>query len=130
MAATSSSSSRTSARESARSSEESIAALTGFEHACRTNPRAIGGFFVRAYMAWKAGDVQASQRLLFDALEARGDDWKPEGAAAEGDVAVQMHREATPFSRFWERWDGEVNPAAAFAEIDAEVERWKTALDP
>lgn len=77
-----------------------------FELACRTNPRAVGGFFLRGYLAWKRGEGEAATELLRAAHAARGPDWKPEGAVAEGDVASRMHREETPFARYWEGWDG------------------------
>ncbi len=91
------------------------------EWATRTNPRAVGGFYLRAYLAWQAGDAAASARLLEVARQARGEDWKPEGAVAEGDVAVQMHREETPLSRFWRGWDGAVEPSVAFGGLEAHL---------
>jgi len=82
--------------------------------ACQSNPRAVGGFFLRAYISWTQGDRAASVELLRAAQTARGDEWKPEGAAAEGDVARLMHREETPLWRFWREWDGGQDPATAF----------------
>ncbi len=96
-----------------------------FENACRTNPRAVGGFFLRGYIAWKNGEDEASRELLMTARKARGEDWKPEGAVAEGDVAKRMHTEETPLSRFWEHWDGEAVPDAAFGTLDAFLDGWK-----
>jgi len=87
------------------------------ELACRTNPRAVGGFFLRAFLAWRDGDREESVRLLRQAQEARGPDWKPEGAVAEGDVAARMHRDETPLSHYWKTWDGGEDPAEAFAEL-------------
>jgi tetratricopeptide (TPR) repeat protein len=86
-----------------------------------TNPRAVGGFFLRAYMAWKRGDESAARKLLETAQAARGPDWKPEGTTAEGDVGRQQHREETPLSRFWESWDGAIEPGLAFAGLDARL---------
>jgi hypothetical protein len=93
------------------------------ELACRTNPRAVGGFFLRGYMAWSGGDTESAVALLSSARAARGEEWKPEGAVAEGDVASRMHREVTPLSRFWEAWDGEPDPAAAFAALEDHLGR-------
>jgi tetratricopeptide (TPR) repeat protein len=90
-----------------------------FEWACRTNPRAAGGFFLRGYLAWKRGDDGAAADLLRAARQALGEDWKPAGAVAEGDVARRMHTEPSPLARFWERWDGQPEPADAFRELDA-----------
>jgi tetratricopeptide (TPR) repeat protein len=85
--------------------------------ACRTNPRAVGGFFLRAYIAWLRGDEEAAGRLLASAREARGEQWQPEGTTSEGDVARQMHTDASPLSRFWKAWDGSPDPAAAFGPL-------------
>jgi tetratricopeptide (TPR) repeat protein len=87
------------------------------ELACRTNPRAVGGFFLRAYIAWRRGDERAARELLEKASAARGEDFKPEGGAAEGETARLMHREVTPLSRYWERWDGTTDPAAALGSL-------------
>jgi tetratricopeptide (TPR) repeat protein len=88
------------------------------EWACSTNPRATGGFFLRGYLAWKAGDAGDAAELLEAARATLGEDWKPEGAAAEGDVATRMHRETTPLSPYWRQWDGGTDPAAAFAALE------------
>lgn len=87
------------------------------EWACQTNPKAVGGFFLRAAIARERGDPGAARRLLERAAAARGEDWKPEGAVAEGDVARAMHREVSPLSRFWESWDGTAEPEAALAPL-------------
>ncbi len=87
--------------------------------ACHTNPKAVSGFFLRAYLAWKRGEEEASIQLLERAVAARGEEWKPEGAVAEGDVAQRMHAESTPLSAYWEGWDGTTSdPAAIFARLD------------
>ncbi len=87
------------------------------EWACRSNPRAVGGFFLRAYISWQRGDREESVRLLEAAQAARGPEWKPEGAAAEGDVAVKMHREESPLARYWRAWNGDSDPEKAFADL-------------
>ncbi len=87
------------------------------ELACRSNPRAVGGFFLRGYVAWRRGDAAGARRLLAAAAEARGPDWKPEGTTAEGDTAKSGHREESPLAGFWERWDGGSEPSAAFAAL-------------
>ncbi len=86
-----------------------------------TNPRAVGGFFLRGYMAWKRGDEAAARALLERAQAARGPDWKPEGTTAEGDVVGRQHREETPLSRYWESWDGTIAPGSAFAGLEARL---------
>jgi tetratricopeptide (TPR) repeat protein len=88
-----------------------------FEWACRTNPRAVGGLYLRGYLAWKAGRRAAASAYLARAAEARAEAWKPTGAVAEGDVALRMHREVSPLSSYWEGWDGSLDPDLAFAEL-------------
>lgn len=87
--------------------------------ATRTNPKAVGGFFLRSYIAWRGGRAEDAGRHLEAALAARGEEWKPEGTVAEGDVASRMHREVTPLSLYWERWDGNLDPQTAFADLDS-----------
>jgi tetratricopeptide (TPR) repeat protein len=88
-----------------------------FEMACRTNPQAANGYFFRAYLAWKAGRDRDLEDLLAEVRRARGPEWKPEGAVAEGDTATQMHIERTPLVRFAQRWDGESAPDKAFEDL-------------
>ena len=94
--------------------------------ACRTNPKAVGGFFLRAYLADRRGERSASRTLLEQAHAARGEEWKPEGAVAEGDVAFRMHEEQTPLSRFWKRWDGTFEDIA-FVDLDAYLGGWRSS---
>jgi len=90
-----------------------------FQWVSRTNPRAVGALFLKGYIAWKRGEREEAGRLLEAAQKARGPDWKPRGAVAEGDVARRMHLEGTPTSRFWEQWDGKPDPASAFRALYA-----------
>ena len=93
-----------------------------FALACRTNPRAVDGFFLQAFLAWRRGERGQSSALLTRAKEARGKDWKPEGAVAEGDVTTRLHQEETPLSRFWRQWDGSVDRLEeSFAALDAHL---------
>jgi tetratricopeptide (TPR) repeat protein len=87
--------------------------------ATRTNPKAVGGFFLRGYVAWKNGESADAGRYLEAAQAARGPEWKPEGTVAEGDVDGRMHREVTPLSLYWESWDGTPDPQTAFADLDS-----------
>jgi tetratricopeptide (TPR) repeat protein len=95
------------------------AAASRLEAVSRTNPRAVGALFLRGYIAWKRGEQEEARRLLKGAQKARGPDWKPQGAVAEGDVARRMHQDETPTSRFWEQWDGKPDPAPAFHALDS-----------
>ena len=92
------------------------------ELATRTNHRAIGGFYLRGYIAWREGRTDEGVALLEAAHGARGDEWKPEGTVAEGDVGRQMHRETSPLSRYWATWDGTPNPDAAYRDLAAHVD--------
>ncbi|MHB8520796.1 MAG: FG-GAP-like repeat-containing protein [Limisphaerales bacterium] len=91
--------------------------------ACRTNPRAAGGFFLRAYLAWKRGEGDQARALLAETRQALGKEWVPKGATAEGDVKQKWHVESTPLSPFWEHWDGAPDPGKAFAALDARLAR-------
>lgn len=86
---------------------------------CQTNPRATGGFFLLGYLRWKHGDAAGASDLLEAARKARGPEWKPKGATAEGDVAKKAHTETTPLSRFWESWDGAPTPGHAYGRLEA-----------
>jgi len=86
--------------------------------ACSSNPRAVGGFFLRGYLAWKRGDTASAVTLLGQAREALGEEWVPEGMTAEGDVKRRMHDDATPLSCFWQRWDGSSDPDGVFSALD------------
>jgi tetratricopeptide (TPR) repeat protein len=93
-----------------------------------TNPRSTGGLFLLGYLAWQRGESDLGADFLQRAKGTRGADWKPEGAVAEGDVASRMHREASPLSVFWERWDGNLDPSQAFQPLAAFLDQdqpWK-----
>jgi tetratricopeptide (TPR) repeat protein len=103
-------------------------ALQRFEWNTGTNPRSTGGFFLQGYLAWRRGDVEGSVGLLQKAQDTRGEDWKPEGTVAEGDVAARMHKEVSPLSVYWEQWDGTLDPDQAFqplVEYLAQDHSWK-----
>ena len=98
------------------------------ELACQTNPKAVGGFFLRSYLAWKRGDEKSALELLRSAVEARGPEWKPEGAVAEGDVLGRMHVEVTPLSRFWNAWDGSLEPGVSFRPLETFLARMQPPM--
>jgi hypothetical protein len=93
------------------------AASKRLEWVCSTNPRASGAFYLRAYIAWIEGDHDQATRLLEAAVEARGEDWVPRGAVAEGDVESLMHRDMSPLSIYWETWNGSTDPTPALREL-------------
>ena len=95
---------------------------------CQGNPKAAGGFFFRAYLAWKSGDTEASSDFLLRAREALGPDWQPQGATSEGDVRVKQHDDVNLLGRFWQSWAGESNPDAAFTELQLFLNR-RSAVD-
>jgi tetratricopeptide (TPR) repeat protein len=93
---------------------------------CRSNPRATGAFFLRAYIAERQADRARAAALLEHARKTLGEDWKPKGTTAEGDVQRRLHDDSTPLSAFWEGWDGVAGPPRAFAPLAAYLRR--TAL--
>jgi tetratricopeptide (TPR) repeat protein len=92
-----------------------------FEKACRTNPQAAGGFYLLAFLAAERGDRERSRELLAEVRRARGPEWKPEGAVAEGDTAARMHVERTPLAHFVDAWDGKADPDPGFAELKRHI---------
>jgi tetratricopeptide (TPR) repeat protein len=88
------------------------------EWACRTNPRAVGGFFLLGYLAWRRGDEAEARRHLGSARAALGEEWKPEGTTAEGDIRHELAGEESPLSPFWEAWDGSDDPDRAYSALD------------
>lgn len=93
--------------------------------ACDTNPKAVGGFFLRGYVAWKRGDRQAATALLGQARDALGPEWTLEGTVSEGDTTKKMHEEESPLARFWHTWDGEPEPATSYAPLDDHLRRFR-----
>ena len=91
-------------------------------HATQTNHQADGGFFLLGYIAWKRGDAEQARTMLRRTAEARGPDWKPKGATAEGDVSARQHVDLLPLTRFHNAWDGPSEPEAAFGELDEYLE--------
>jgi len=89
-----------------------------FADACRSNPRAVGGFYLQGYLSWRSGNREQSIEFLRQAQAARGPEWKPEGSVAEGDVAQRMHREQSPLAPVWQSWDGELDPTQAFELLE------------
>ena len=94
-----------------------ITAARRLELACRTNPRAVGGYFLRGYLAWKSNDVAQARGLLASAKNARGKDWKPAGAVAEGDVRARMYAEGSVLSSCWESWNGSIDPPTVYTPL-------------
>ncbi len=91
------------------------AAAERFDHVLQTNDRAIGSHFLLAYLDWLDGQDYDGRVAAIRA--ARGPDWKPEGAVAEGDVATRMHSDETPLSGFWQRWDGATDIEDSFRQL-------------
>lgn len=89
---------------------------------CQMNPRSVGGLFLLGYVHWTRGDAAGAKAYLERTRAALGPDWKPIGATAEGDVAKKAHSEVSPLSRFWDRWDGSVDPARAYKPLAAHLE--------
>lgn len=102
-------------RHDSKSAEERLAAAT------RTNPKAAGGFFLCGYLAWKRGDSAKAKALLSSTRQALGPDWQPKGATSEGDVKQKLHTDSSPLYSYWAAWNGEPDPATAYAALDARL---------
>lgn len=85
---------------------------------CTTNPRASGGLFLLGYVHWKRGDATGAARFLRRTRDSLGEDWKPHGSTAEGDVAQKAYEDTTPLARFLAEWNGSERPAEAYAVLD------------
>ena len=99
------------------------AADDDFAHACQMNPRAVDAWFLRGYIAWKRGDDRQASEKLGWARNARGPDWKPAGAALEGDVQRRMYSESGFLNVFERQWDGTPDPRRAYAALDSYLRR-------
>ena len=91
------------------------------ELACRTNPKAVGGYFLHGYLDWKRNDLASARELLRAARNARGEDWKPAGTMAEGDVRARMYTEGSILSSTWETWNGNTDPGTTYAQVDRAI---------
>jgi hypothetical protein len=83
----------------------------------------VGGYFLRAYIAWKRVGPEPARELLTAARKALGPEWVPQGMTSEGDVRSVLHTETTPLSRFWLEWDGAMDPDVALVALDEELRR-------
>lgn len=88
-------------------------------HACQANARAANAWFLRGYIAWKRGDTRQASAMLTSARNARGSDFKPTGAALEGDVRRMMYSESGFLTLFERQWDGSADPKRAYTQLDA-----------
>lgn len=94
----------------------------------RANPHSRGGLFMLAYLSWKRGEGLYAKDLLQRAVEANSEDWKPSGAAAEGDVRNKMHQDLTPLSGFVAGWDGTTDPDTVFAPLATYLKRLAASM--
>jgi hypothetical protein len=78
----------------------------------------VGGFFLRSYLAWKSGDMEAARQFLEQTRKALGPDWQPKGATSEGDVMQKQHAETSPLADCWRNWNGASEPALAFQALE------------
>jgi hypothetical protein len=94
-----------------------------FAHACLANPHATNAWFLRGYIAWKKHDLRQASAMLASARHARGRDWKPSGSVLEGDVQRRMYSESGFLNIFEQQWDGSIDPAAGYAQLDSYLHR-------
>jgi hypothetical protein len=96
-----------------------------FAHACQANARAANAFFFRGYVAWKRHDEREAGAMLSAARIALGPDWKPTGAALEGDVKRRMYSDSGFLNVFVEGWDGSPAPDRAYSRIEQYLRRFR-----
>jgi tetratricopeptide (TPR) repeat protein len=101
------------------------AAEQHFAHACQANPHAANVWFLRGYIAWKQQDSRRASEMLTAARTARGRDWKPAGAALEGDVQHRMYNESGFLNVFEQQWDGSPEPAHSYDQLDLYLRRFR-----
>jgi len=89
-----------------------------------TNPDAADALFLLGYVTWKKGDTAGAQELLRQAAKV-GEEWLPEGAAAEGDTKTKMHRENTLLGSAYAVWNRTPDLDAAFAPVEKTVRRYQ-----
>jgi hypothetical protein len=63
--------------------------------------------------------------MLTAARSARGRDWKPAGAALEGDVQHRMYNESGFLNVFERQWDGSPEPAHSYDQLDLYLRRFR-----
>jgi tetratricopeptide (TPR) repeat protein len=96
-----------------------------FIHVCQANPKAANVWFLRGYIAWKQQDFRRASEMLTAARNARGRDWKPAGAALEGDVQHRMYNESGFLNVFEKQWDGFPEPAHSYDQLDLYLRRFR-----
>ncbi|MCC6365288.1 MAG: VCBS repeat-containing protein [Bryobacterales bacterium] len=96
-----------------------------FTHACQANARAANAWFLRGYIAWRRQDGREAAAMLTAARKALGPDWKPRGAALEGDVKRSMYKEAGFLNVFADQWDGSAAPDRAYAPLEGYLRRFR-----
>ena len=96
-----------------------------FSRACQANPRAAAAWFFRGYVAWTRHDTAQAVAMLNAARNARGREWKPSGAVAEGDVKRRIHQESGFLNLFEEAWNGVPEPGRAWVGLDALLRRYR-----
>jgi tetratricopeptide (TPR) repeat protein len=96
-----------------------------FIHVCQANPKAANVWFLRGYIAWKRQDFRRASEMLTAARNARGRDWKPAGAALEGDVQHRMYNESGFLNVFETQWDGSPEPAHSYDQLDLYLRRFR-----
>ncbi len=92
-----------------------------FERVVRANPRSEAAHFGLAWLAWQRRDAAGARRHLDRVRAARGPEWKPKRATAEGETAQRFHEEGSLLKRECDQWDGAAGPEQAFAGIQRRV---------
>jgi tetratricopeptide (TPR) repeat protein len=87
------------------------------ERVVQANPRSEAAHFGLAWLAWQRRDHAGARRHLEKVRAARGPEWKPKRATAEGDTARRFHEEGSLLKLESDLWDGASGPEQAFAGI-------------
>ena len=84
----------------------------------RTNPKAVGGFFLRGYLAWKRGDDAAAKFLEETRTAPRRLAAQRRDQRRRRETKSSTSR-TTPLTRFWESWDAVAETGRSFATLDS-----------
>lgn len=93
------------------------------ERVVQSNSRSEPAHFGLAWLASLRGDRRSLEAHLNALRAARGPEWKPRKATAEGDTARRFHEEGSLLKAEADAWDGGAGPAAAFNGLRARREQ-------
>jgi tetratricopeptide (TPR) repeat protein len=92
------------------------------ERVVLSNPRSVPAHFGLAWLAYRSGAPRMVKTHLEAVAAARGKDWKPPKATAEGDTVRRLHEEGSLLMAEADAWDGAAPPEAAFAKLQRRIQ--------